>query len=423
MLTRIVKTTLFLNDTRQRFNKKTYTRADGEWLKNRLQDMGPTFVKIGQFMTSRKDIFDAEIIESLKDLQDNVNNIDSIEIDNVIKNSINIKSFKKIERKPIASASIGQVHRAIKKNSQRCVIKLRRPNINVQIEEDLIALFLLINILEFLRVPSMSETREVMEDFRDFVLEEADYKNELKNMILFSDSNIGNNDIILPTLDTSLCTNDAIVMSYVKCQKFDAIKPNLTSDQRSQLAYKLMDLFVNQLVEKGVIHGDPHQGNIGYNVAADKFVIYDFGNIIVLKQETRDLFKRFILEVMTENIDGAIKVLYKIDLITIKDENILRVYLKKYFEYIKTIDINVFKVSVIDQEEYKKLPVKFDGVMFRLIRVFGIVEGICKDLDPKFSYNTIFSKYINTFFSDANFMDYKVKSDIRSILNSILNNL
>jgi predicted unusual protein kinase regulating ubiquinone biosynthesis (AarF/ABC1/UbiB family) len=422
MLNRFVKTAQFVNDVRTRFNPKhPILKSDGEWLKHRLQDMGPTYVKIGQFVSTRVDVFDKNIVTSLKELQDRVRPVDDALIKDLIRQGVDINNFKSIEKHPIASASIGQVHKAVLKNNKQVVIKIKRPNITETIKEDISILLLILNAMEFCNVPNISESRELVENFQAFVLQEADYANEVANMDIFVSTNKNKTTILLPKIIKQYSTDEAIVMSYVPCTKFSELKSIMTLEERSKMAYNFMDIFVQQLIFDGVLHGDPHEGNVGYDVAAQKFVIYDMGNIITLDANLRMLMKQFIFEIMLENLDNAIDVMKRIDLINIRDEARLRVYLEKYVEYIKTIDIKVFTMS--DKEVFKSLPVKLDGVIFRLIRVFGLIEGICKDLDPNFNYNTVFMKYVDTLVMDQDFIDYKIRSDLRSILGALIKGL
>lgn len=420
------KTSIFGIQTSKKFkNPKNISKNDGLWLKERLQDMGPTYVKIGQFISSRRDIFDKNIVDSLKELQDNVRPIEDSKINDVISHSLDIRYFNKIERKPIASASIGQVHKGYLRNNVACAIKIKRPNILGQIENDLEIIYQIMKIMKLMNMDNIDETVDILDEFKDFISKEADYEHELKNIRIFSSLYGNNSDILLPKVHPKATTKNAIVMSYIPSIKLTEIKDSLSSEKKSELAYRLMDFFITQMIEHGVIHGDPHEGNIGYNIEQDKFVIYDLGNMITVNSKFRSLIKQFIFEIMVENIDSATSVLSKIDYVDIRDEETLKIYLRKYVEYIKTIDISVFtkNLNEADSKTFQKIPVKLDGIIFRLIRVFGLVEGICKDLDSDFNYNTVFLKYVNMLTSDVEFIDYKIKNDIKYILGGVMKNL
>lgn len=415
LLKQYVKTSLFARDINNRFNRhnKAILKTDAEWLKHRLQDMGPTYIKIGQFVSTRRDVFDKNVVEALKDLQDKVRPINPDDAKKILTSNLSLDKFKEIELVPIASASMGQVHRARLMDGKKVVIKVKRPDIEKTITSDIHILSSLLQVMELGGMANVSETQELLEDFKDFVLQEADFENEVMNMKKFYSVHKLNSDIIIPRTHDELCNKNMIVMDYVPSQKFSVAKSSLSTDQRSELAYKLMDVMVRQFISDGVIHGDPHEGNIGVGTD-NKLVIYDLGNMVSIEPSMRSLMKQFIFEVMIENIDAAIEVMKRINLIEVRDESRLKIYLEKYVKYIKTIDVKVFQMS--DKEVFQQLPVKFDGTIFRLIRVFGIIEGICKDLDPNFNYNTVFVKYIDMLLMDNEFLDYKIRSDIKTLM-------
>lgn len=417
LVSRLIKTSSFVRDVYKRFHGKKYiTRSDSEWLKCRLQDMGPTYIKIGQFVSARRDIFDKHIVDSLKDLQDKVMPLEDKEVKVIIEPVRHL--YDKIELKPIASASIGQVHKArLRQGKRNVVIKIKRRNIEKQIIEDVHLLNTILDGMQLLGVLNVTETKELLEDFKESVLKEADYRNEVENMTMFAAKHIDMKELVLPSPLKPYCNQDVIVMNYIASNKISDIKTKLNRDERKQLAYKLMDIFVMHFINEGVMHGDPHEGNMGVD-SKGNIVMYDFGSIITIDAELRSLMKQLVFELMTENIDAAMDVIKKINLIHVRDEVALRKYLEKYIEYFKTVDIKVFKFS--DQENFRTLPVKLDGMIFKLIRAFGIVEGICKDLDPGFNYNEVFVKYMDMLLLDQEFMRYKMMSDVRWILKSIL---
>lgn len=424
ILQRMFKTGLFANDLQKRFNgsKKpsVVNKADAIWLKEQLQHMGPTYIKIGQFMSSRRDVFDKSLVDALKDLQDNVLPLEKSTVRKIMTSNLPLNKFKNIELQALASASIGQVHRAQLKNGRNVVVKVKRPDIEAIVNQDIDVLGLVLRAMETIGLANISETREIVEDFREFVLKEADYVNELQNIKTFIKSYSENPNVRLPLIYEDLCNENVLVMEYVPSAKFSALKPKLTKEQRSRLAYKLMDVFVQQFINDGVLHGDPHEGNIGVSTDG-KIVMYDMGHIITIGDDTKRLMKQLFFEIMVENTDAAMEVVKRLDkLIEVRDEKKLKTYINKYIQYIKTIDINVLKVSD-SSSAFETLPVKFDGVIFRLIRVFGLIEGICKDLDADFSYSNVFMQYSDSLLGDNDFIEYKVRADLKAMLSSVMN--
>ncbi len=122
---------------------------------------------------------------------------------------------------------------------------------------------------------------------------------------------------------------------------------------------------------------------------------------------------------MTENVDASIKLIKQNKYFEVRDENQLRMYIKKYMEYIKTIDIKVFTSDLnnIDKKTLNAIPVKVNSVVFRIVRAFSLIEGICKDLDPEFSYSDIMKQYSQSYSQDIEFIDYKAKTDFKYLLS------
>lgn len=463
---RIIKTTKFVVSTQVRFQKPINPVSARE-LKKEIQEMGPTYIKIGQFVSSRRDIFHPDVIDALKELQSNVDT-EPQDVIPIIRERLADKLSKssmrlvKLTRKPIAQASIGQVHVGLVELSsmksqqfQRKMLafKVRRPRVREDMEMDVAILRFILNSIFFKNMENIQETKELLEDFERWLLDESDYLNEVSNWKILEKSLRENECIILPRVYEDLSSSDVITMEYLPSRSIEEAKKTMDDDERKELAAKLMDSFVRQLVVHGVMHGDPHEGNLGIssesstnnvdkikinnvdkienvknikinNVDKIEIVLYDMGNVIRVDLETRKLLKRLLFEIVNDNLDDALAIMKRISLFEIRDEIRTRQLLEKYVKYIKTVDVNVFASSSIEKDlEMKsntKLPIKFSGTVFRIVRVFGILEGICKRLDPTFSYEPIFSKYTSLVGSDADYLTYKVLSDLRKIARMVL---
>lgn len=420
MLSRIVRTGKFVVDVRRRlFAGRRIDRASAEWLKTEMQRMGPTYIKIGQFISSRRDLFDDNVVEALKGLQDDVDAAPREEIVQLITRRMGrrMSSVRNIEAQPMACASIGQVHRAILKDNREVAIKVRRPGVQDEFEMDIAILTSVLRVMDMLNTENISETRELLHDFRAWFSEEMDYRRELDN---FRDlrKHAKNSDVALPEFYEELCQDDFIVMSFLPSTKVSAAKRAMMPEARKKLAVLLMDTFIGQLVTDGVMHGDPHEGNLG--VAADgRIVLYDMGNIIRVDASTRAQLKRMIFEIVAGNLDDAVRVMRNIPLFEVRDDEKVKKLLSKYAEYMRTVDVGVIKAASFDKE-MRGLPIKFSSTVFRIVRVFALLEGLCKDLDPDFSYEPIFQKYMQVVGGDADYVSYKATSDLRRLARAIV---
>ena len=387
----------------------------GDWIKDRIQKLGPTYVKIGQFLSSRPDILgsDKSLLNGLKKLQDSVTPLPWETVSNVIEENIGLNSFKIIDQKPLASASIAQVHRATLRNGEQVVIKLKRPNINEEIQLDLkiIELWLII-ISMFLgsNDNKIIDAQNMVRDIQNSILTETDFMNEVSNMQLMKDS-IKTQNVKVPKVYKELSTSDMVVMEYVPSTKF-------RNNKDPKYASMLMDIFIQQFLQNGFIHGDPHEGNIALGLDKNSVVMYDLGHMIHLDAKMQSQMKILVFEIMTENVDGVISVMKKMpQLIEIRQEKELKSYIKKYIQYIKTIDIKVLKTMAVNESE---IPVRFGGTIYEIVRVFGIIEGICLELDPTFNYESIFIKYLDVLLLDSDFISYKFQKDMKSLFEMII---
>jgi predicted unusual protein kinase regulating ubiquinone biosynthesis (AarF/ABC1/UbiB family) len=380
----------------------------GSWLVNEFQQLGPTYIKIGQFISSRKDIFGTDFSLCFDVLRDRVNPIPKIDIDELL---LPVKDALFVEDKHMASASIGQVHKAkSKKSGKELIVKIKRPNIEKTIHDDLDFLKNVVQLMINFDFYNAKNTMVMLKEFEEYLLQEVDFELEAQNLKLFYDTYAVALDqkVKIPYFVSKLSSKDIIVMEYV----FDIGLDNYNGDKKAA-ARMLMNFFIKQLVDYGVIHGDPHKGNIGITPDG-RVILYDFGSIITFDKEERYVLKELVYMLIVGNKSGIMKLLTKLG-VEIVDREALNIYIDKYIQYMRTIDINVFKTIQTDNFE---LPLKLNGKVFRLLRVYGILEGICKELDPEFNYFDLFDDYVTSLALDEDFLVYKMKQDMITMQGS-----
>ncbi len=381
------------------------------WLKNEIENMGPTYIKIGQFLASRPDVIeDKNIIATLQLLYDDITPLPWTEVKKITKN-IDLD----IEETPLASASIGQVHRGKTKDGKDIVIKVKRPNVDEDIKRDLEILTTYINIASFIlgkENPKIIDSLSILRDLRIMFNKEADFIGEVKNMTLMAKTM---NHTQIPTPLLEFCNEKIIVMNYIPSVQ---ITNDLCLTNRKEYANMLMNVFIDQFLKHGIIHGDPHEGNIRLSEDKKEFVMFDFGNVVQLNKKTRSLMKMLVFELISDNVDGVLEAIKEMpDIIYIRDEETAKKMIGLYIKYIKTIDINVLKDAAFSDSD---LPFKFADIIFQITRIFGMIEGICIQLDPDFKYETIFLNHIETLIIDEDFLMYKMKSDFNRFLGTYI---
>ena len=394
----------------------TLPRAErAVWLQRRVEKMGPTYVKLGQFIATRSDLIeDVDMKLALSRLHDDVDPMPWETVEAILlSQNININDFSDIQRVPLASASIGQVHRATL-GKKDVVIKIRRPDIGGSIDTDIQTIKAVLQGLALFTKDKKNvlEAMRMADDVRASLIQESDLRIEMKNLERFAEARLPNTYI--PKIYDAYATENIMVMEYVPSIKFTDAKIK----DRKALALGIMTCFVEQFLTYGVIHGDPHPGNVALAVDLKSFVMYDFGKIVLIPESTRTYFKLLVFELMNDNVDGVIDILLQVpDLVTIVDTAMVRKYIKSYMKYIKTIDLNELK-NVMG-EGNQDLPIKFNNKIFEIIRIFGTVEGICKALDSDFTYDDVLAKYSGKMFTDTDFMFMKSMQDIARLFDII----
>jgi predicted unusual protein kinase regulating ubiquinone biosynthesis (AarF/ABC1/UbiB family) len=172
----------------------------------------------------------------------------------------------------------------------------------------------------------------------------------------------------------------------------------------------LMTFFILQLLEYGLVHGDPHPGNIGRS-ADGRVVVYDFGNVIRLSRKERHLVKELVYLLIVRNKYAVAKLLPSLG-VQVGNVEDLHNYIDKYVEYMETIDYRTL------QKLYKpnaELPVKLEGKVLRIVKAFGTLEGLCKELDPDFNYFQLLDAYISVAALDEDFLVYKIDQDVKRL--------
>ena len=370
----------------------------GKWLRRALDGSGPTYVKVGQFISNRPDVFGKELAQDLAPLRDNVTPFDFEQVRDKIP-----KEVSNVDPNPIASASIAQVHRATL-NKKPVVLKIKRPNIEFQIKEDLQLVKTGTSFLNQIPGFDMTSIMPWLKEFEQGLLSELDFRREVKNISMFRDMYRDRTDVKIPRPYSRLSTNDIIVMDYT---------PSVPIT-RPFKAERLINLFLEQLLYEGVIHGDLHTGNLG--IDKDAIVLYDFGNIVQISPQYKTAIRDFVYGVQTENVDAVLDNMIRMGMI-VRDREVTKIFVRQYFEYLKTLDLRSFRINSPEiREKASRVPVELDTTTLVILRTYSLLEGLCKQLDPEFSYQRIITQNIELLFLDLDYIMYRVQNDSPRLL-------
>lgn len=396
--------------------KKATPSELGVFTRENLAGLGATFIKIGQLLSTRSDIFDAEFTKQLASLQDKVPAFDI----SMYKEELSTK-LAYFDESPIASASIGQVHKGRLLTGDEVAIKLKRPDIESEIQTDFQMLLSLIFLLR--KVSDQRELYELETIFKQYetlLKEEIDFKREVRNMTTFKTMFKGEPEkwIQIPTSYPDESTNDIIVMEYlptIKINDVDAL--NKLNFDRSKLAEKLVEAYIRQIVEYGKVHIDPHPGNVGVTTKG-KIVFYDYGMITDINQQLMDKFQELLVAVSEKNSSDIARIMVEADIVTIEPENMvyLRSFVLSFLSYIEDVNVAYFKENFIDKISTNDLPFLINSNFLLLLRGLTILEGVCKTLDTDFNYKKVIDPYINAAFPvDIGYLERRALKDIASI--------
>lgn len=416
-----------------RLSTKPRNKETGKWIRDSLISLGPTYIKIGQVISSRPDLFPTYVTDELISLQTNVPSVGFEDVKTIIENEYdkNIEDiFSEIKQKPIASASIGQVHLAkLKHNNKIVVVKVQKPKIEDNILNELDVINTLLKLFEMFQIKKINDLLLVLNDSCKNIKTELDFINEKKNILLFQ-SIFQNSELVkIPKVYSKLTTKKVIVMEYVPGIKIDELESKTSNFNGEMMSKKLMTTFILCLLQSGYLHADPHAGNI--SIANDKIILYDFGIVAKYNINIKDALKDIFIAFLSKNTDIVINRVLENDIIFMKNSSAKSVselssieYVSLYrlvnylFEYSETLDIYKLKSNILNDSflDVDNLPFDINPEMLLLFKTFATLEGVCKNIYPEFNYFLLIDELFSELL-DIDVLSQKISTDIRLLLD------
>jgi ubiquinone biosynthesis protein len=280
--------------------------ARGRHLRDMLDELGPTFVKFGQLLSTRPDVVPPDIIAELRSLQDDVRPFPFADVEGTIQEELDQpieRLFLEFEETPLAAASIGQVHRATLPNGRRVVVKVQRPNAPRQIEADLALLYQAARLAkERIRALDFIDANEIVDEFARSIRQELDYRLEGRNAEAFHRNFAGHPHVVVPKVYWSYTRARVLTLEYLDgVQLADLDVERWTLDQRRRLAYLIAEAWMTMIFRHGFFHGDPHPANIMV-LSPERIGLVDFGLSGKLTDEDMSKLTRLFIDAANENI-------------------------------------------------------------------------------------------------------------------------
>jgi ubiquinone biosynthesis protein len=282
--------------------------ARGAHLRDLLDELGPTFVKFGQLLSTRPDIVPPDIIAELRGLQDDVRPFPFEQAERVIVedlgNSIE-RLFLDFEREPVAAASIGQVHRATLPNGKQVAVKVQRPGAPRQIEADLALLYQAAKLVkERVHALDFIDARGLIDEFAGQIRKELDYRLEARNAQTFHHNFAGEPHVHVPKVYWSYTRTRVLTLEWLQgTQLADVDTLPLTLEERRALAYQVAETWMTMIFRHGFFHGDPHPANILVLDEAGAIGLVDFGAAGKLTDDDMTKLTRLFIDAAAENVD------------------------------------------------------------------------------------------------------------------------
>ena len=280
----------------------------GRRLREMFDELGPTFVKFGQLLSTRPDVVPPDIITELRKLQDDVSPVAMEDVERVIREELGLtveQAFLDFDETPIAAASIGQVHRATLPNDVQVVVKVQRPNAARQIESDLRLMASVARVArERVRQLDFIDTGELVDEFGRSIRLELDYQQEARNAETFRRNFAGDERIAVPRVwwrytSGRLLTLDRLEGTHVR----DLDLASWDDDARRELAYTLTDAWMAMIFRHAFFHGDPHPSNI-LHLDDGRLGLIDFGLAGRLTDLDMARLTRLFVDAATENVEA-----------------------------------------------------------------------------------------------------------------------
>ena len=281
-----------------------------------LEALGPTYVKLGQLLSTRADLLPPPVLEALARLQDSVEPFPYAQVEEIVRRELGVrisKGFAEFNPEPIAAASLGQVHRARLRDGREVAVKIQRPDIRQTIVDDLEALA---DIAQWLDKHSQAGKvygfADMLEEFKRSLMHELDYRQEARNLSALRENLKDYKRIFVPAPIEDYCTATVLTSEYVHGQKVTSFSPVVRTEiDGNALADELFRAYLQQILVDGLVHSDPHPGNV-FLTDDNRVALIDLGQVARITPAMQESLLQLLLSVSEGRSDEAATTAMKI---------------------------------------------------------------------------------------------------------------
>ena len=369
-------------------------RIQAKWIRESLLDLGPTFIKVGQLFSTRADLFPSEYVEELSKLQDRVPAFTYEQAAEIIEEDLGkptSKLFRSFDPTPLAAASLGQVHKAQLHSGEEVVVKIQRPGLKKLFAIDLAILKRISRY--FQNHPRWGKGRDwigIYEECSRILWEEIDYLKEGRNADTFRRNFREQNWVVVPRVYWRYTSPRVLALGYVpgiKISHYEALEA--AGLDRKILAKLGAKAYLQQLLNDGFFHADPHPGNLAVDPNG-ALIFYDFGMMGQIKTNVREKLMDTLFGIAEKNGDRVVTSLIELGALSpVEDMGPARRSIQFMLDNFMDKPFEEQSVTEISEDLYEiayDQPFRFPATFTFVMRAFSTLEGVGKGLDPEFNF-------------------------------------
>lgn len=374
-----------------------------EKLRKILTKLGPTFIKVGQALSTRPDLIRKDFLEELIKLQDQLPSFDNDTALAIIEKELDLEinqAYKEFSTYPIAAASLGQVYKAVLHTGEEVAVKVQRPNLLPVISLDLYLMRLASSwVAPFLPLNLGHDLGLIVDEFGTKLFEEIDYINEGRNAEKFATNFLGDEDVKVPCIYWHYTTHTVLTLEWIngiKLNDLDAIKKaGLDADEIIRIG---VTSGLRQLLEHGFFHADPHPGNL-FALTDGRMAYIDFGMMDQLTEDTKETIASSVVQLINRDYETLAKDFVNLGFLTPEtDINPIIPALEKVLGNAVGQSVSNFNFKTIT-DEFSELmfdyPFRVPAKFALIIRSLVTQEGLALTLNPDFRIVEVSFPYIS----------------------------
>ncbi|AHG04545.1 membrane protein [Halobacterium sp. DL1] len=379
----------------------TETRVErAELLLDSLLTLGPTFIKLGQLLSTRPDVLPPEYVDVLTDLQDRVPPADWENARVVLEEELGPVDdvFDDFDREPISGASLGQVYTA-QVEGEPVAVKVRRPGIEELVEADLrVVRWTLPVVARFVGEGRAFSLRSLADEFSKTIREEMNYDREAEMLTEIRANFADDPAVAIPPVYDDYSSSRVLTMQYISGTKISNVEElERKGIDRSRVAETLERTYLQMIIEDGVFHADPHPGNLA--VRDDGTVVfYDFGMSGRVDEFVQQKIVDFYVAVANQDIDAILDALIEMGTLSPEaDRATMAEVMELAIQDARGESIETYRVQQIVgkvEDTIYEFPLRLPSNLALVLRVATVVEGVCVTLDPDFDFISVATEYL-----------------------------